>query len=75
MNILNWCLPGIHCIETLLSLKINNIMSGEHAEVKEKNCFLPLNLLSGLTHIYALAPDLALEQDRFDFVLQNHTGI
>ena len=34
---------------------VNNIMSGEQAEVKkeeEKNVFWPLNLLPGLTHMY-----------------------
>ena len=35
-NVLNWWLWRIHWIETILSLKINNIISGEHAEVEKE---------------------------------------
>ena len=51
-NVLNWFLRRICWIETILSLKINNIMTGEHAEVERKKVFFwPLNLLPGLTHM------------------------
>ena len=35
-KVLNWCLRLNLCIETILSLKISNVMSGEHIEVKNK---------------------------------------
>ena len=53
-NILNLCPRRICWIETISSLKISNIMSGDQAEVEkkeEKKLFLPRNLLPGLTHM------------------------
>ena len=40
--VLNWCLRRICWIETIWSLKINNIMSGEQAEVGKKKQFFGL---------------------------------
>ena len=51
-NVLNGCLQRICWVETLLSLKISNSMSGDQAEVKKKKTlFWPPNLLPGLTHM------------------------
>ena len=41
-KVLNWCLWLTLFIETILSLKISNVMSGEHIEVKNKNVFFGL---------------------------------
>ena len=55
-NVLSWCLWRICWTETILSLKINNIMSGKHIEVKgrKKTLFWPLKLLLGLTQKHLL---------------------
>ena len=38
-NVLNWCFWCILLIESILSLKITNVISGENHEVNKKNGF------------------------------------
>ena len=47
-NVLSWCLRCILWIETILSLKKNNVMSGEQTKVKKR----PLIVMPGSTYIY-----------------------
>ena len=35
-ELLNWCLRRICWVETILSLKISNVMSGDQAEVEKR---------------------------------------
>ena len=51
-NVLNWCICCICWIETIWSLKINNIMSGEHAKVEKKKKHVLALKLSAYQYIY-----------------------
>ena len=67
MNVLNRCLRCFFLIETIWSLNINQITSGDQAEVQKKTpLFWPLNLLPGLTH---MPPPILILVEHADLIL------